>query len=62
MVSAPVELSSYDPAWSAKFEAEKAFLTAIIGQWLWGNIEHVGSTALQGGTLVILSRAIACVA
>ncbi|MEM8613047.1 MAG: GrpB family protein [Cyanobacteria bacterium P01_H01_bin.105] len=47
-MSAPVELSSYDPEWPAKFEAEKACLKSVIGQWLQGSIEHVGSTAVLG--------------
>ncbi|MEM7065689.1 MAG: GrpB family protein [Cyanobacteria bacterium P01_B01_bin.77] len=48
MVSAPIELSAYDPEWPAKFEAEKRLLTDVIGRWLWGSIEHVGSTAVPG--------------
>lgn len=47
-MSTPVELAVSAPKWPAKFAAEKTFLTEIIGQWLWGNIEHVGSTAVPG--------------
>lgn len=47
-MSAPVELSSYRSEWPAKFEAEKAVLKDILGPWLGGKIEHVGSTAVPG--------------
>ena len=45
---ARVEIVKYDPAWPAAFEREKALLEGIIGQWLAGGIEHVGSTAVPG--------------
>lgn len=47
-MSAPVQLSAYNPEWPARFEAEKRCLTDKIGPWLWGGIEHVGSTAVPG--------------
>ncbi|ESA34314.1 glutamate-rich protein [Leptolyngbya sp. Heron Island J] len=48
MASAPVELSAYHSEWPIKFEAEKTRLITNIGQWLWGSVEHVGSTAVPG--------------
>ena len=48
MERAPVILSEYDPKWPMKFNAEKKFLVEIIGNWLYGTIEHVGSTAIPG--------------
>ncbi len=48
MVSAPIELSSYNPEWPTRFKAEKSVLAKIISPWLWGSIEHVGSTAVPG--------------
>lgn len=48
MKRAPVELVEYDPEWPVKFEVERAFLMKIIGQWFYGGIEHVGSTAVPG--------------
>ena len=45
---APVFLSEYNPEWPAKFEAERQNLEALIGDWLCGSIEHVGSTAVPG--------------
>ena len=48
MRQAPVELSAYSSEWISKFEIEKKFLLRIIGQWLCGTVEHVGSTAVPG--------------
>ena len=38
----------YDPAWPARFEAERASLEGLLGPWRRGPIEHVGSTAVAG--------------
>jgi GrpB-like predicted nucleotidyltransferase (UPF0157 family) len=43
---APIILSKYNPEWVVKFQAEKQFLLNIIGEHLYGTIEHVGSTAV----------------
>ncbi|MDP4709268.1 MAG: GrpB family protein [Rickettsiaceae bacterium] len=43
-----ITLLKYDPKWPLKFEKEKKFLMNIIGQWLCGSIEHVGSTSVAG--------------
>ena len=48
MKTASIELSEYDPAWALKFSEEEAFLKNIIGKWLYGSIEHVGSTSVPG--------------
>ena len=48
MKRAPVELTEYDPGWPAKFEAEKSILMETIGEWFFGRVEHVGSTAVPG--------------
>lgn len=48
MARAPVVLSEYDPAWPLNFEEEKQFLSGVIGDYLSGSIEHVGSTAVTG--------------
>lgn len=44
----PVWIVPYDPAWPARFEAEKALLEQAIGPWVTGGIHHVGSTAVLG--------------
>lgn len=38
----------YDPSWPARFEEEKAALEVTIGDWVVGDIHHVGSTAVPG--------------
>lgn len=47
----PVKLVDHDPAWPARFEAERARLVRVLALWLAGGdgpIEHVGSTAVPG--------------
>lgn len=48
MSRAPVILEEYDSSWPSKFEEEKSHLMAIAGEWYYGSIEHVGSTAVPG--------------
>ena len=48
MSRAPVILEEYDSSWPSKFEEEKEYLMAVAGKWHFGNIEHVGSTAVPG--------------
>src|SRR5919108_1635769 len=45
---APVHIVAYDPAWPNHFEAEATVLRDVLGPWLAGPIEHVGSTAVPG--------------
>ena len=45
---APVLLVDYDPAWPAAFESERGRLASVLGEWLTGTIEHIGSTAVPG--------------
>ena len=45
---APVVLVDYDPAWPAAFESERERLAQVLGEWLKGSIEHIGSTAVPG--------------
>ncbi len=44
----PVRVVDYDPAWPARFAAERALLEETIGSWITGGIHHVGSTAVPG--------------
>lgn len=48
MTSARIVIAPYDQAWPAAFEREKRILDALLGPWLVGAIEHVGSTAVPG--------------
>src|SRR5688500_11762576 len=45
---APVDISSYDPGWPAKFDAERALIEPALLPWLAGLVEHIGSTAIPG--------------
>jgi GrpB-like predicted nucleotidyltransferase (UPF0157 family) len=45
-MDAPVELVGYQPSWPSLFEAERLLLEAVLGPWLAGGIEHIGSTAV----------------
>jgi GrpB-like predicted nucleotidyltransferase (UPF0157 family) len=45
---APVHIVPYDPKWPRQFEAEREVLSDVIGAWLAGPIEHIGSTAVPG--------------
>lgn len=46
--NAPVHIVSYDPTWPANFAAEREAISGLIGRWIEGGIEHVGSTAVPG--------------
>ena len=43
-----VTLEEYDSSWPSKFDQEKEYLMTIVGEWNFGSIEHVGSTAVPG--------------
>ena len=45
---APIELVASDPSWPALFEHESRELRQVLGAWLTGPIEHIGSTAVPG--------------
>jgi GrpB-like predicted nucleotidyltransferase (UPF0157 family) len=44
----PIYLTSYDEAWPRQFEEERVRLARVLGPWLEGPIEHIGSTAVPG--------------
>jgi GrpB-like predicted nucleotidyltransferase (UPF0157 family) len=43
-----IRIVPYDPAWPARFDQERAALTAAIGEWAVGGVHHVGSTSVPG--------------
>jgi GrpB-like predicted nucleotidyltransferase (UPF0157 family) len=45
---AQISLVPYRPVWPALFETERDLLEAALGSWIFGGIEHVGSTAVPG--------------
>ena len=48
MPDAPVEIVAFDAAWPRRFEEEARLLRDVLGPWLSGSIEHIGSTAVPG--------------
>jgi GrpB-like predicted nucleotidyltransferase (UPF0157 family) len=44
----PIYLEDYDPIWISKFTSEKVLLENTLGSWVFGSIEHVGSTSIPG--------------
>ncbi|HEX3735294.1 MAG TPA: GrpB family protein [Solirubrobacterales bacterium] len=44
----PIRLMPSDPAWPDRFELERAALEEAIGEWIDGDIHHIGSTAVAG--------------
>jgi GrpB-like predicted nucleotidyltransferase (UPF0157 family) len=45
---APVELVAYDPGWPLQFAEEEGAIRRVLGSFVAGPIEHVGSTAISG--------------
>ncbi len=41
-----VALEAHNPEWIEMFKAERFFLQELLADWLFGSIEHVGSTAI----------------
>jgi GrpB-like predicted nucleotidyltransferase (UPF0157 family) len=44
----PIDIVPYDESWPLRFEQERAILDRVLGSWIVGGIEHVGSTAVPG--------------
>jgi GrpB-like predicted nucleotidyltransferase (UPF0157 family) len=47
-MSLPIELVAYDDTWPRQFELEREHLLNLLGPWVAGEIEHIGSTAVPG--------------
>jgi GrpB-like predicted nucleotidyltransferase (UPF0157 family) len=50
MQDAQIELVPYSTAWPEQFASEARLLQAVLGPWLAGEIQHIGSTAVPGLT------------
>ena len=48
MSAESIQIVEYNPSWPAMFAAEREFLLSLVGEYLCGTIEHVGSTAVPG--------------
>lgn len=46
----PIRLKPYDSNWPLKFESEKKLIEQTLDEWVFGGIEHVGSTSVLGLT------------
>jgi GrpB-like predicted nucleotidyltransferase (UPF0157 family) len=47
-MTASIEIVEYNAAWPAQFLAERDVLQTALAEWLVGDIEHIGSTAVIG--------------
>ena len=47
-MTACIEIVEYNPAWPAQFLTERDILQTALAPWLVGDIEHIGSTSVQG--------------
>ncbi|HUY50917.1 MAG TPA: GrpB family protein [Streptosporangiaceae bacterium] len=43
-----VEIVEYDLAWPGEFAGQRDTVTAVLGPWLAGPVEHIGSTSVPG--------------
>ncbi|MEP1447664.1 MAG: GrpB family protein [Paraglaciecola sp.] len=43
-----IKIVPYNNTWPTMFDAEKRLLHSVIGEWVCGSIEHVGSTSVVG--------------
>jgi GrpB-like predicted nucleotidyltransferase (UPF0157 family) len=48
MHDSPVEIVPYDPLWVTKFAEERDLIAEALADWLVGEPEHIGSTAVPG--------------
>jgi GrpB-like predicted nucleotidyltransferase (UPF0157 family) len=48
MTDQRVEIVPYDPAWLDRFADQQGAVSAVLGPWLAGPVEHVGSTSVDG--------------
>jgi GrpB-like predicted nucleotidyltransferase (UPF0157 family) len=48
MADQAVEIVSYDPAWPDRFADQQVVVTGVLGPWLAGPVEHIGSTSVVG--------------
>lgn len=48
MADQHVEVVDHDPAWAARFAEQRSAVEQLLGPWLAGPAEHIGSTAVPG--------------
>ena len=47
-MAASIEIVEYNTSWPAQFLAERVVLQTALAPWLFGEIEHIGSTSVIG--------------
>jgi len=48
LIKNSIKIVSYDPEWAEMYESERKFLYSLLGDYVQGTIEHVGSTSVVG--------------
>jgi GrpB-like predicted nucleotidyltransferase (UPF0157 family) len=48
MADQRVVVLDYDPEWPARFADQRSPVEELLGPWLAGPVEHIGSTAVPG--------------
>ncbi len=48
IVEKSILLIDSDPAWAEQFEIERNLIESVVGEFICGSIEHVGSTSVTG--------------
>jgi GrpB-like predicted nucleotidyltransferase (UPF0157 family) len=48
MADQRVEIVDYDPGWPGRFAGQRSVVEELLGPWLSGPVEHIGSTAVPG--------------
>jgi GrpB-like predicted nucleotidyltransferase (UPF0157 family) len=43
-----VAVAGYDPGWADRFAEQRPLVAELLGPWLAGPVEHIGSTAVPG--------------
>lgn len=44
----PIHITPYNPDWKILYEEEKSLIAGVLGKGLLFNIEHIGSTSVEG--------------
>lgn len=48
MTDERLRIAAYDPGWPDKFAAQRPVVERLLGPWLAGPVEHIGSTSVPG--------------
>jgi GrpB-like predicted nucleotidyltransferase (UPF0157 family) len=48
MTDERLQIVAYDPGWPGRFAAQRPVVEGLLGPWLAGPVEHIGSTSVPG--------------